>query len=94
MPWLDTLYGSTALQEVGWEESSWSPELKARHCLKYLFISKMKRCDSKINKVPQIKALKLLFEAIFNDTPVPDKEVSPSSQNPVFGCFALRLDYS
>lgn len=36
----------------------------------------MRRFDSKINKVSQIKALKLLFEAIFNDKPVPDKEVS------------------
>lgn len=88
--WLYSLWW----QEVGQEEPSWTPELKVRHCLKYLFTSKLKRFDSKINKVPPVKALKLLFEAIFKDKPVPDKGASLWSQNTVLGCFAPKLNYS
>lgn len=70
------------------------PELKPRHFLKHLFTSKLRRFDSKIKKVPQIKDLKLLFEAIFKDKPVPDKRARLQSQNTVLGCFAPKLNYS
>lgn len=79
--WIHSMVLLSLITRSRREESSWFLDLKARLCSKYLFISKM-RCDSKINKVPQIKALKLLFEGIFNDKPVPDKGVSLWSQNP------------
>jgi len=63
-------------QEVGWEEPSWTPELKDRHCLKFLFTSKLRRFDSRINKVLQKKALMLHFEAFLKYKPVPNKGAS------------------
>lgn len=57
-------------------------ELKPRHFLKYLFTSKLRRFDVNIKKVPQIKDLKLLFEAVFKDKPVPDKKhKAPKSEH-------------